>query len=251
MTWTVILVCVTLGCLLLETEGQELDGPARDVRLVNFNTGLTPLGQGLLSSYLQRRTALLEATRSNPVFTSADVVCLQELLVQEDLLSVRSSLSAAGVGYHYAFYDNNFNSLNNDQPACDPATIGAAFACAATPCLPAILGGDVNIIFICLVSHCNEFYRTLSPSCIPCLSDWRVPTFGNITASIQRCASTSLQRDYIQQHGLSLSSRVPLTNVRYVDFANGTSQIVRGYIQATVCRSIQYNHAQTSTVILG
>ena len=235
MKWPVILAFLALGAVWRETCAQSEDGPAKDVRLVTFNTGMTPLGAGLLASYAARRSALLEATRTDPVFTSADVVCLQELQAQDDLLDVRTSLSAAGLGNHYAFYDHFYNNFNNDQPACNLADAAAAFQCSSVPCQQTIASGNVGLIFICLIVHCPTQFRRLAQTCIPCVGDWRAPGFGNINAAVQRCGTTGLQRHYIQQHGLLLSSRVPLTNVRYRQYANGTTMLVRGYIQATVC----------------
>lgn len=230
----------------------QQDGPERDLNLVTFNTGMTPFTSGLQPTYTARLSALTQSLRTDEIFTTSDVVCLQELQLQDDLLSAQASLRAAGLPHHYSFYDNLLPRFDNSQPACDPILANAAFACSSSvpQCAAAAAFGGAAL-YQCVVSYCPTEFARLSPTCLPCLFDWRAVGFNNIniSVSLQRCVATRQQRHYVPTYGLSLSSRLPLSNVRYRPVLNGTTQtVVRGSIHATVRKKAR-STAEKSSIL--
>ena len=240
LSWkcTIVVVSLVAVWLAVSTDAQQQVGTGNDVTLITFNTGLTPFGAGLFSTYSVRRPAILEALRSNEVFTTADVVCLQELAAQDDHLAARASLTQAGLGYHYSFYDHFLQRFSTDSPACNAQDLAAAFTCAAaTPACRAAVAFGPQVRFLCLISQCQDLFLRLSQSCISCISEFRVPPdqLGNDTLIIQRCGTMATERQYVPSFGIHLSSRVPLANVRYTPILmGGTQTVVRGFIQGTV-----------------
>jgi endonuclease/exonuclease/phosphatase family metal-dependent hydrolase len=207
-----------LGCLLavfmLHCGGDETDvsEPIRQLSLVTFNAAL---GVGL-APYPERR---LEAIERDLPALGADVVCLQEVWLPEDIERLTASLSA-----QFPHSLSSVRVAGGEGGSCTDAEATLLSNCLSENC------GDVEPdgLPLCAIASCAEPFTQVSMSCQQCIAANQSAMDVENLASL--CSAGDGVAAYEDQTGLLILSRHPLEDLGYAPFESSLGD--RGLLSA-------------------
>lgn len=209
-----------LGCLLavfmLHCGGDETDvsEPLRQLSLVTFNAAL---GVGL-APYPEPR---LEAIERDLPALGADVVCLQEIWLPEDIERLTASLSA-----QFPHSLRSVSVAGGVGGSCTDSEAALLSTCLAENC------GDVEPegLPLCAIANCAEAFTQVSMGCQQCIAANQSAMDVENLASL--CSAGDGVAAYQDQTGLLILSRHPLEDLGYQRFESSLGD--RGLLSARV-----------------
>ncbi|XP_045174125.1 uncharacterized protein LOC123535483 [Mercenaria mercenaria] len=226
-----LFVIVSLKCL--QTDAHFDQCPVRKV--ITYNAALLdhPLSSGLPNNRLLRREAIINELRR----LDADVVCLQEVWIGQDVERIVTELSDQYTFSHSKLHVPGKLSGNlpcqdgPSMPPCNYHAINQFTNCVRkNKCLRRRLSQAQT--YTCINFNCYHLYETLSQDCVGCMTaSWQ-----DISTVFQKCVGTGLpaiNMRTVNAPGLLLLSKRPLHNAKYTDFHPFTKEFIeRGYIEA-------------------
>ena len=163
----------------------------------------------------------------------ADVVCLQEVWIGEDVEFLTKTLADV-----YPFSYSKLHHKGQVPPQIVPKVPPCNYLAASNfvtcigrnKCIRK--GNSIQQTYFCVVTTCFFEYLQLPQKCVSCV----VSSFTQPTEAFAKCVGYGLptlgMRD-INEPGLVLLSKTPLINTRYHDFHPATKEIIeRGYLEA-------------------
>lgn len=207
-----------LGCLLavflLHCGGDETDvaEPVRQLSLVTFNAAL---GVGL-APYPEQR---LEAIERDLPALGADVVCLQEIWLPENIERLTASLSD-----QFPYSLRSVRVAGGVGGSCTDSEAALLSTCLSENC------GDVGPdgLPLCAIASCAEPFTQVSTGCQQCIAANQSAMDVENLAS--RCSAGDGVAAYQDQTGLLMLSRHPLTDLGYQPFESSLGD--RGLLSA-------------------
>jgi endonuclease/exonuclease/phosphatase family metal-dependent hydrolase len=201
------------------------------VDLVTFNTGLLPSNK--IPYYQERK----EAISSVIVNSSADVVCLQELWLLQDILDVAHAANNMFPYYHgYDAAGSPGDTVSPSSTVCDLAKFTELQGCLFLNCRN-VLDQGLTAVTDCAFTKCNTVVNQLNQQCINCIVLDTTATNGTLEAFqlIQQSCVSDPAKNYATTHGLLLLSKYPLKNKKIHTYHPGVVvPITRGYIAAEI-----------------
>lgn len=220
----------------LQTQANNEQCPVR--KILTFNTSLRdlPLSDGLPENRILRREALIQELRR----LDADVVCLQEVWIGQDVERITSEL--------FDVYSHTYSKIHN------PGRFGGNVPSQSGPSMaPCNYHDAMNFakcamrnkcikkkytdgqLYFCLNIHCNIEYKRLSQKCMTCVTSCSSRTF-KLKKIYRNCIGNGLpaiNMRTLNEPGILLLSKRPLLNAKYTDFHPYTKEFIeRGYIEA-------------------
>jgi endonuclease/exonuclease/phosphatase family metal-dependent hydrolase len=196
--------------------GGDSDGeqpPVVELSLVSFNAAL---GVGL-APYPEQRLDAIEADLPG---LDADVICLQEIWLPEDIERLVASLSG-----QYPYNHRSVRASGGGSAACTEQEASLLSNCLADNC------GDVEPdgLPLCAIANCAGQFTEVSMGCQQCIAaNQSAEDVENLTTI---CASADAgAAAYTNQTGLLLLSRLPLERPSYVAFESSLGD--RGLLSA-------------------
>eukprot|EP00118_Oscarella_pearsei_P021131 m.235306 g.235306 ORF g.235306 m.235306 type:complete len:426 (+) comp40124_c0_seq1:269-1546(+) len=213
------LVFVTARLLLcfIPVTGILTDGTSPpSYSIVTYNTRFSLIGDENATQFERRRTAILETLNKS----DADVLCLQETWLPEDIDAVVEGTKASFPYHHRA----TIGQVPANHTPCDASTFTVYLTCVATKCPIA----DPIQQLVCAFQQCKEELVSIGQECITC----NILNVHLGTGAIQLCLSPG---HYPNTHGLLMLSKKTLSEK--TEFTYSKDEIVlltRGYISALV-----------------
>jgi len=208
-----------LGCsfalALLHCGGDSKDdvAPVRELTLVSLNAAL---GVGL-APYADQR---LDAIETDLPTLGADVICLQEVWLPDDLDRLVASLSS-----EYPYNHRSVRATGGDGAACTAAEASSLADCLASNCSDV----DREGLPLCAIANCAGAFTEVSMACQQCIAANQaavdVENLTTICANADGGAAS-----FSDQTGLVLLSRLPLERPSYVAFESSLGD--RGLLSA-------------------
>jgi endonuclease/exonuclease/phosphatase family metal-dependent hydrolase len=187
--------------------------PVLQLSLVSFNAAL---GVGL-APYPEQRLDAIEADLPG---LDADVICLQEIWLPENIERLVASLSA-----EYPYNHRSVRAAGGGGAACTEQEGASLSSCLAANCA----GVDSDGLPLCAIANCAGAFTEVSTACQQCIaanqSAMDVENLTTICASADAGAAA-----YADQTGLLLLSRLPLERPSYVAFESSLGD--RGLLSA-------------------
>lgn len=220
-------------------------------KLVTYNAGLTP--SNLVPEYKARKQALMTMLSGS----SADVVCLQEAGLQQDILDIAY---AARNQFPYYFTSNPTGTPGGivplpSQPPCQKDNFVESLQCAKNNCKMMYNLFGVMGLALCYFSSCRSHVSRLEQDCINCLmslnTDHKPP---DVFAHIQQQCLDEPTQNYETNYGLLLLSRHELKNKAiHIYHPDSLTVIPRGYLAAEIenLGPIVCTHLTTQIPLLG
>lgn len=192
-----------------------------------------PLSSGLPLNRIARREAIIHELRR----LDADVVCMQEIWIGQDVERIVRELSDL---YSFSFSKLHLpgklggflpSQEGPSMPPCNSFHIDEFTSCARrNKCIRRkYTRGQISA---CISFHCYYQFEMLSQKCVSCM----VVGFSNMRSMYQKCAGIGLpaiNMRTMNEPGLLLLSKRPLVNARYTDFHPYTKEMIeRGHIEA-------------------
>ena len=207
-----------LGCLLavfmLHCGGDETDvsEPITQLSLVTFNAAL---GVGL-APYPEQR---LEAIERDLPALGADIVCLQEIWLPEDIERLTTSLST-----QFPHSLRSVRAAGGPGGSCTDSEATLLSTCLSENC------GDVEPegLPLCAIASCAEPFTQVSMGCQQCIAANQSAMDVENLASL--CSAGDGVAAYQDQTGLLILSRHPLTDLGYQQFESSLGD--RGLLSA-------------------
>lgn len=193
------------------------DPPAaqHSIDIASFNMGLA-------HSYVPHAAERLEPVVAAVSAGDADVICLQEIWLEDDLNYL---IETASDNYPHA-YSHHEAVEASEEPACNDVESATALSDCAT-----VADCDNDPDFSqCVLSNCFAEYNGLEPACQECLA--ASIGEGNVAAIFEICTEGSVQWLYDGRHGLVILSKKPFERTQYVPLDSWL--IVRAGLFATV-----------------
>jgi endonuclease/exonuclease/phosphatase family metal-dependent hydrolase len=196
-----------------DSEGE--DEPVLELSLVSFNAAL---GVGL-APYPEQRLDAIEADLPG---LDADVICLQEIWLPEDIERLVGSLSD-----RYPYNHRSVRATGGGGAACTEPEAASLSGCLSDNC------GDVERegLPLCAIANCAEPFTQVSMGCQQCIAANQAATDVENLTTI--CANADAgAAAYADQTGLLLLSRLPLERPSYAAFESSLGD--RGLLSARV-----------------
>lgn len=198
--------------------GGDSDGdapPVVELSLVSFNAAL---GVGL-APYAEQRLDAIEADLPD---LDADVICLQEVWLPDDIERLVASLSSV-----YPYNHRSVRASGGGAAACTEQEATSLSSCLATNCADV----DRDGLPLCAIANCAGAFTEVSAGCQQCIAaNQSVSDVENLVAI---CASADAgAASYSDQTGLLLLSRLPLERPSYAAFESSLGD--RGLLSARV-----------------
>jgi endonuclease/exonuclease/phosphatase family metal-dependent hydrolase len=194
-----------------DSEGEE--PPVVELSLVSFNAAL---GVGL-APYPEQRLDAIEADLPG---LDADVICLQEIWLPENIDRLVASLSS-----EYPYNHRSVRASGGGSAACTEQEAGSLSSCLADNCAAVEPDG----LPLCAIANCAAAFTEVSVACQQCIAaNQSADDVENLTTI---CASADAgAASYSDQTGLLLLSRLPLERPSYVAFESSLGD--RGLLSA-------------------
>lgn len=204
-------VALTAGCSSDDGAGSA---GASTLTLVTYNAGLAynfvPLAK-------ERREPVFEAIAN----TDADVMCLQEVWVKEDLEGVEKAAKAKG--FKSVYYVETPEDTTGLPAACTQGDLKDLKPCAENNC------SDAKDLAGCVTGKCGPELGAISNTCLDCLVANLVNTLPEILAT---CAVSAGKYGYGGNNGVMLLARSEMTDKKHAVLES--SLIRRAVLSATV-----------------
>ncbi|HTV24306.1 MAG TPA: endonuclease/exonuclease/phosphatase family protein [Polyangiaceae bacterium] len=185
----------------------------RELTLVSLNAAL---GVGL-APYADQR---LDAIETDLPTLGADVICLQEVWLPDDLDRLVASLSS-----EYPYNHRSVRATGGDGAACTAAEASSLADCLASNCSDV----DREGLPLCAIANCAGAFTEVSMACQQCIAANQaavdVENLTTICANADGGAAS-----FSDQTGLVLLSRLPLERPSYVAFESSLGD--RGLLSA-------------------
>jgi endonuclease/exonuclease/phosphatase family metal-dependent hydrolase len=208
-----------VGCMFAVSMlhcGEDATGvtePIRELTLVTFNAAL---GVGL-APYAEQR---LDAIERDLPLLGADVVCLQEVWLPENIERLTASLASL-----YPFSLRSVRAAGAAGASCTDAEAALLSSCLSENCASVAPDG----LPLCAISSCAGQFTQVSMSCQQCIaanqSAMDVENLASLCAADDGEASS-----YQDQSGLAILSRHPLEDIGYQPFESSLGD--RGLLSA-------------------
>lgn len=196
-----VLVCLlavfALHCGEDETDVAE---PARELSLVTFNAAL---GVGL-APYPEQR---LEAIERDLPSLGADVLCLQEIWLPEDVDRITTALSS-----EFPHHLRSVRVAGGVGASCTDQEAALLSSCLMDNCS----GVEPDGLPLCAIASCAEAFTQVSMSCQQCIAANQSAMDVENLATV--CSADDGAAAYEDQSGLVLLSRYPLEDLGYQRF---------------------------------
>lgn len=204
-----------VACLVLAACGAT--EPPEPLTAVTFNAGLAV---GFVAGAESRLDPVAEAIAT----LDADVVCLQEIFLPDQVAAVRTASEGS---FPHQFYPDPLPPESGPTPACDASEgeLDGLLGCLESSC------GEVCIdeVADCLLSSCVLPFLGLSKSCQGCA----MAHVGEDPATARdTCEAEPKAYAYGHSFGTGLLSRHPLRDVEHQVYPSNVNR--RGAIRATV-----------------
>lgn len=189
--------------------------PVTELSLVTFNTAL---GVGL-APYADERLDAIEARLPD---VSADVVCLQEVWLPENIDRLTTSLASV-----YPYSLRSVQQTGSLGAACSEAEASSLAGCLSTNCSDV----DREGLPLCAIANCAGPFTEVSMPCQQCIAaNQSAADVENLTTICS--ASDQGAAAFTNQTGLLILSRLPLEDLGYVSFESSLGD--RGLLSARV-----------------
>jgi endonuclease/exonuclease/phosphatase family metal-dependent hydrolase len=204
---------VALSLLHCGGDSDGEDPPVVELSLVSFNAAL---GVGL-APYPEQRIDAIEADLPE---LDADVICLQEVWLPEDIERLVASLSS-----EYPYNHRSVRASGGGSAACTEQEASSLSNCLADFCADVELDG----LPLCAIANCAGPFTEVSMPCQQCIAaNQSAADVANLAAI---CASADAgAAAFSDQTGLLLLSRLPLQRPSYVAFESSLGD--RGLLSA-------------------
>lgn len=196
-----ILIPLALACSNKKTGSPPVDSgdtstteQRAPIRIASYNAGLAP---GYVPSSEERREHTIEAIAS----LEAELICLQEVWLQEDIDAV---LAATAATHPHQFVEITTEKVT-DTPACTKKEIQPVVDCANKRC------ADSKDLVSCVLAECGEELGELSDACFDCAA--ANIGLNDIDLIAEACTTGSAQFTWDGHNGLMLLSSLPLVEV--------------------------------------
>lgn len=207
------LCSLALSLINCGSDSEGDDAPVLELSLVSFNAAL---GVGL-APYPEQR---LEAIEAGLPGLGADVICLQEVWLPENLERIASALSS-----EYPYNHRSVQSLGGGAAVCTEREAASLSGCLAENCS----GIERDGLPLCAIANCAGQFTEVSMGCQQCIaanqSAADVENLTSVCSSMEAGAAA-----YADQTGLLLLSRLPLEWPSYVAFESSLGD--RGLLSA-------------------
>lgn len=190
--------------------------------IVTFNTAL-PGDNNFSAFYSERKEAFITSLRNDPVWRTADVVCLQEVVVSDDRSQIVSAAASVGLQYSVANLTVENATALGDANACNTSGLLSLTLCLNSQC-GGIGNGSIQALLPCAVQNCIS---TLSQPCINCIIN-----VGR-ASELSSCGARKA-REHLSNLGLLLLSRKRILHSSLSAFSEQPDAFRRGYIRADV-----------------
>jgi endonuclease/exonuclease/phosphatase family metal-dependent hydrolase len=174
--------------------------PTNELALATFNAGLAP---NFVPYATERVGPIVEALSA----LDADVVCLQEVWLPEDIEALVDGTKAA---FPHAHWELTTEVASGEPPACTVEEAGPLVECVEENCV------DAEDFVGCALASCSAELGAISPGCQACVA----ANLDKPLAEIQlTCTSGATEFAYGGHNGLLLLSRQALadTDFRVLD----------------------------------
>lgn len=204
---------IALSLLHCGGDSQGDDPPVVELSLVSFNAAL---GVGL-APYADQRLDAIEADLPE---LGADVICLQEIWLPENVERLVGSLSS-----EYPYSHRSVRASGVGGAACTEQEASSLSNCLADNCADVEPDG----LPLCAIANCAAAFTEVSMGCQQCIAaNQSADDVENLTTI---CASADAgAAAYSDQTGLLLLSRLPLERPSYVAFESSLGD--RGLLSA-------------------
>lgn len=198
-------------------DSTQLSEPITELSFVTFNAAL---GLGL-APYLEQRLDVLEGDLPD---LDADVICLQELWLPENIERLTETLAS-----EFPYTHQSVRALGGGGglggAACTEGEAALLSTCLADNCS----GVDGNGLALCAIDRCAGAFTEVSTSCQQCIAANQAATdIANLTSLC--AAADGGAAVYTDQTGLLLLSKYPLTDPGYLAFDSSLGD--RGVLSA-------------------
>ncbi|MFZ4577661.1 MAG: endonuclease/exonuclease/phosphatase family protein [Myxococcota bacterium] len=197
--------------------GGDGDGQVELPRTASFATWNVGLAYNFVPLATERRQAVFDAVAG----IDADVVCLNEVWLKEDLQAIEAAAKAAG--FQGVFYNYTQEDIADLPVACTEGDTKDLGPCATTNCQ------NVVDLVGCVTTQCKASFEAISSGCLTCLAS---NLDKNIDGILNACAKGGGKYSYGGANGLMLLTRAPMTEPTWVELKS--SLIARDYLRAKV-----------------
>lgn len=227
------LLCLLALCLLAcasdDDDNSANHSADNTFKMVSYNVGLAPN----FVPYTRERVPANEQLMAE---LEADVVCLQEVWLDEHVQALSSALTSR---YPYQLTADPGQIVTSDA-ACSDADIVDLVACANTQC-DSLSGTE---LVACVTAQCGSLLTALPSTCF----NGVVASVGTANITTELLVGIVTQPTGIFSYGgslgLILASRYPLQNTEFQDFIEDSSSVHRGALYAEV-------EVNETTVVVG
>lgn len=204
---------LALSLLHCGGDSKEPGPPVRELTLVSFNAAL---GVGLAPYAAER----LEMIETDLPALGADVICLQEVWLPDNLERLVASLSN-----EYPFNHRSVRATGGGDAACTQAEASSLSDCLAGNCSDV----DRDGLPLCAIANCAVPFTRVSMPCQQCIAANQAATDVENLTTI--CANADAgAAAFSDQTGLLLLSRLPLERPSYAAFESSLGD--RGLLSA-------------------
>ena len=214
--WLVSLTALTVACNRDDDGDSAADAGPPPLVVATYNAGLA---DGFVDHARARAAQTIAATAAE----AADVLCVQEVWVEDDLAALHA---AAADRLPHAF-DRDPEPGESTGVACSPEESDPLEMCATTHC------GDVSAqeLTNCVTGTCDEEINAVSPGCLECLAANLGQSLETILAN---CASDDGSGSWFAggAFGTAILSKYELLDVESARM--DSALIRRGYLYARI-----------------
>ena len=216
-----------------------LVGCAEDER-VEDSLSVVSFNVGLAFGYVPEASARVEPLTQAIAELDADVVCLQELWVEQDAEgnwssnTIETILAGSAATFEHAYWSRTTAPEGSDPVGCSVEEAEPLEACAVANC------GDVppENLADCVLAECVTEFMETSAGCQSCMAANLGQPLDAIIAACKGVTQSGIGFD--GHNGLAILSRLPLatTEIRELDYALTARSILRGGVELDSGRAV-------------
>jgi endonuclease/exonuclease/phosphatase family metal-dependent hydrolase len=218
MSWRILAIVALVLQLSACSEDDEHD--------FEESLSVSTYNLGLALNFVPYTNERLVANEALLADYDSDVLCLQEVWLDDQVEAVKTALSA---GYPHMF-TVPAQQVFSAEAACTSTEIAGFAECANTQCS----GLSGSALVACAPAQCGAFFAELSPGCV----DGVIAAVGIPDVTVADLVETVTQPAGIFAYdgalGLILASKYPLQNREFQDFVDDSSANHRGALYAEI-----------------
>lgn len=206
MRWSIPVLLALVAC----------GGGGEPVAVVTYNAGLAP---GFVDGSASRTSLVAQAVAA----LDADVICLQEVWIPEDIAAVQAATEAA---FPHQLWPEGSQEVLDDQ-ACTTEETGRLIGCVRNNCE----GVCPEFLDDCMLANCAVSFINTSPSCQGCIMS-KVDIDIDLDEVEATCTTSFPQYAYDGSFGTAILSRHPIEQSGHLELSATTNR--RGVQHAVV-----------------